>query len=132
MPEFDRGEMLREKQNYQSLISLVPFSDDNWEGHISVSLGDPHAGWILLWVSVTVFNQAVTIHTSEAYDPYPDIVQWLEKIVSGDLPCFVEIEEEGMSKTLRAVSTDHNMLDFQIYRGYGGILDNTFAKNRLT
>lgn len=102
---------------YLNLVRLSPYQTEDWDGKISICLGYPTDGWILLWISTTSFLQSITISTSCAISPYEDLMHWLEDIVEGRLPSQFEIDEEGESKILRAAEWRDDWIDFQILDG---------------
>ena len=77
---------------------------------LSVFLEPPEAGWMNLTISAD--SQTVVIHTSDVFDPYPEIVQWLRSVKAGRLPSIVEIDEEGRIKVLAADFTGKGLIRF--------------------
>jgi len=85
-----------------AFLDLYPPGEQSWSGKVSFSLSYPHAGWITLTVSSTAYIQTVHIDCSHVFDPFPNFLEWLGKIATGNLPCECSIDEEGHGKTFRA------------------------------
>ena len=102
---------------YRSIIEHNPFDHPGWEGLVTVCFAYPSSGWILFWIAATSYNQDITIHCSFAFDPFFELVHWLEEIVQDHLPCACTIDEEGNYRTLRVDRLADDLLDFQIYAG---------------
>jgi len=75
-----------------------------WDGKISVQFGFPADGWVLLSLLTTAYNGSLTIHLSDTYDPFWDMVDWLKEIADGNLPASFKIDEEGNYKELIVIS----------------------------
>ena len=73
-----------------------------WDGELSVHFGYASDGWVLMSLLTTAYLGHVVVHCSDAYDPFWDLVDWLEKIAKDDLPASFIIDEEGMTKKLIA------------------------------
>lgn len=71
-----------------------------WDGKISAQFGFPADGWVLLSLLTTAYNGSLTIHLSDTYDPFWDMVDWLKAIADGNLPASFKIDEEGNYKEL--------------------------------
>lgn len=78
---------------------------EDWEtsflgiGKISIHFGYASSGWILLSV-IAGCNQSLTLHLSYVYDPFSEMVDWLNMLADGDLPAILDIDEEGIQKRL--------------------------------
>ena len=79
---------------------------------ISVVLSPPQFGWMNLTISTHA--QEVTIFTSDVFDPYPDMVQWLRFIGHGKLPRIMDIDEEGDVKVLAAFHVREGDIRFMV------------------
>ncbi len=75
-----------------------------WDGKISVHLGYPSHGWVLLSLLTTAYNGSLVIHLSEVFDPFWEMVDWLKAIAEGNLPASFTIDEEGRCKEFIASS----------------------------
>jgi hypothetical protein len=71
-----------------------------WDGKVAVQFGYNEYGWVMLGVLATAFNQTVILRLSDAFDPFPRLLEWLEKIADGLLPARWCIDEEGIKKEL--------------------------------
>ena len=57
---------------------------------------DCRDGWLHMEVSTE--NQSVTIQMSEVFDPIPDLIKWMEAILTDVMECSFELDEEGTDK----------------------------------
>jgi len=71
-----------------------------WDGKLSAHFGYPSSGWVLLSLLTTAYNGSLTIHLSDFYDPFWNLVDWLKAIADDDLPASFKIDEEGCYKDL--------------------------------
>jgi hypothetical protein len=71
-----------------------------WDGKLSIHLGYPSDGWILLSLLTTAYNGHLVIHCSDTFDPFWDLIDWLKAIADGRLPASFKINEEGQYKEL--------------------------------
>lgn len=55
-------------------------------------------GWITLELGLG--DHTATVMLSDAYDPFPAILDWLQAVVDGDLPMAVVIDDEGSGAVL--------------------------------
>lgn len=79
---------------------------------ISLSLEKCRAGWIpMIFSSRTSW---VKIDASDCFDPFQDMINWLCKIASHDLPASITIDEEGIEKILRAEKANDRYIKFSI------------------
>lgn len=67
---------------------------------MSVQFGYPADGWVLLSLLTTAYNGSLTIHLSDTYDPFWDLIDWLKAIAGHELPASFKIDEEGNYKEL--------------------------------
>ena len=56
---------------------------------------------------LTVGDTTATIHLSEVFDPFEDLVAWGRELEEGDLPIQMEIDEEGEESVLTALRTEN-------------------------
>lgn len=61
-------------------------------------------GWAKLHLSLD--DATATIHLSEVFDPFPELLAWGREIDEGDLPVEMEIDEEGQEAALTVLRTD--------------------------
>jgi hypothetical protein len=73
-----------------------------WDGELSVHFGYASDGWVLMSLLTTAYLGHEVVHCSDVYDPFWDLVDWLDKIAKNDLPASITIDEEGVTKDLIA------------------------------
>lgn len=61
-------------------------------------------GWAKLHLSLD--DATATIHLSDVFDPFPELLAWGREIGEGDLPVETEIDEEGQEAVLTVLRTD--------------------------
>ena len=61
-------------------------------------------GWAKLHLSLD--DATATIHLSNVFDPFPELLAWGREIGEGDLPVEMEIDEEGQEAVLTVLRTD--------------------------
>ena len=71
-----------------------------WDGELSVHFSYASDGWVLMSLLTTSYLGHEVVHCSDVYDPFWDLVDWLDKIVKNDLPASMTIDEEGEIKEL--------------------------------
>lgn len=99
---------------YTIFVNQYPYDTPCWDGLITVCFSHASAGWIQLWIGGTSFLQHVTIYTTHVYDPYPEMIEWLQAVAENRLPARLAIDEEGVGKTLIALPLDDGRIDLQI------------------
>lgn len=67
---------------------------------IQVSFVRYGRGWILMRLGLP--EKTIPIHLSSVFDPFPDLLNWLEDICTDCLPAELLIDEEGYGKKLIA------------------------------
>ena len=72
-------------------------------------------GWIIL--NFIIPSNQVTIYLSDCFDPFPDLIKWLEDISLNRLPSAFIIDEEGKGKRLIA-GPSNNQNDSFVFRIY--------------
>lgn len=97
-----------------SFLKLFPPGENTWAGKVTISFGHPIHGWILMSVTCTAYLQGVIINLSDVFNPFPEMIRWLDDIVSGNLPSEFEIEEEGQGKRFRATPISEIEFLFEI------------------
>ena len=65
-----------------------------------ISFYEAGSGWILLKLDLP--EKTIKIHLSSVFDPFDDLLNWLEDICIGYLPSEITIDEEGYGKRLIA------------------------------
>jgi hypothetical protein len=103
---------------------MYPPSEHSWAGKVTFSLSYPHAGWITLGINCTAFIQSVFVDCSDAFDPFPNFIEWLENLSDNNLPCEFSIDEEGRGKTFRAVPINDDEFLFTMTPMYWKPRDN--------
>lgn len=74
------------------------------DAQVRVRLEMKDYGWARLHLSLD--DATLTIHLSEVFDPFGDLLGWGREIDEGDLPVQIEIDEEGRESVLTALRTD--------------------------
>ncbi|GHT93821.1 hypothetical protein FACS1894116_06660 [Betaproteobacteria bacterium] len=74
------------------------------DARLGVRLEMGEYGWAKL--HLTLDDATVTIHLSEVFDPFPELLAWGREIGEGDLPIEMEIDEEGQEAVLTVLRTD--------------------------
>lgn len=75
------------------------------DAEICIRLEMEEYGWAKLHITLDAVS--VTIHLSEVFDPFYELVAWGQKIDEGDLPIQMEIDEEGQEAILTVLRTDN-------------------------
>jgi hypothetical protein len=73
--------------------------------NLAVRLEMEEYGWAKL--HLTLNATTVSIHLSDVFDPFPELVAWGREIDEGDLPIKMEIDEEGRITVLTALRTEN-------------------------
>ena len=73
-----------------------------WNDKIAIALGYPRDGWLKMVWMTPVYNQLVSFDCSDVFQPFEDMVIWLEKIAANRLPATFYIDEEGEIKGITA------------------------------
>jgi len=74
------------------------------DAQLGIRLEMEEYGWAKL--HLTLDDATATIHLSEVFDPFPELVAWGREIDEGDLPVEMEIDEEGREAVLTVLRTD--------------------------
>lgn len=74
------------------------------DAKIGIRLEMEEYGWAKL--HLTLDDVAATIHLSEVFDPFGEMVAWGREIDEGDLPIQMEIDEEGQEAVLTVLRTE--------------------------
>lgn len=69
-----------------------PAGEPSWCGELATAFGKPHAGWIT-WV-LGAPGQSAVVSCSQVFDPFPDLLRFLEGVADGGFPR-LSIDEEG-------------------------------------
>lgn len=73
--------------------------------NLGVRLEMEEYGWAKLHLSLD--GSTVSIHLSDVFDPFPELVAWGREIDEGDLPIEMEIDEEGRIAVLTVLRTEN-------------------------
>lgn len=103
---------------YASFITQKPYDDPWWDGKVTVCFSHATVGWVHLWISGTPYLQHITIFASDVFDPFIELVKWLEAIADNRLPAEFDIDEEGIGKKLSAFPVDDERVDFLVQDAY--------------
>ncbi len=77
---------------------------------LEVRYSPPEVGWLL--VSIVANGKEAQFEASELYDPFPDLIAWLEAIAEGEFPRFL-IDQEGTHlQFLTIETTTHRSVRF--------------------
>ena len=79
---------------------------------VSVELEQAGYGWIDLRIALGDLTASITL--SDAHDPFPVLLEWLQVIATGDLPVTLEIDEESARKKLLAHAFGRDRLLFAV------------------
>ena len=69
---------------------------------------DCHVGWIHF--TLDVGNQSTDIAASTHYDPFPNLIRWLQRIVTGHRRCVFTIDMEGAAAEFVAADRGHGRM----------------------
>ncbi|AOX99904.1 hypothetical protein [Jeongeupia sp. USM3] len=75
------------------------------DAQIGIRLEMEEYGWAKL--HLTLDTTTATIHLSEVFDPFNEMVAWGREIDEGDLPIQMEIDEEGQEAVLTVLCTEN-------------------------
>jgi len=75
------------------------------DAQIGIRLEMEEYGWAKLYLTLDVAT--ATIHLSEVFDPFGEMVAWGREIDEGDLPIQMEIDEEGQEAVLTVLRTEN-------------------------
>ncbi|OJZ15645.1 MAG: hypothetical protein BGP20_06945 [Thiobacillus sp. 63-78] len=74
------------------------------DAQLGIRLEMGEYGWAKL--HLTLDDATATIHLSEVFDPFLELLAWGREIDEGDLPVEMEIDEEGQEAVLTVLRTD--------------------------
>ncbi len=75
-----------------------------FDAQLSIRFEMGEYGWAKLHLSLD--KATATIHLSDVFDPFPELLAWGREIDEGDLPIEMEIDEEGEEAVLTVLRTD--------------------------
>lgn len=85
-------------KNRYSKYGINKFLKDLSVERISFEFKDKGHGWIVL--NVNFKNVIIKVQLSSIFDPFDDILHWLEEINNGNKSSMIKIDEEGTIKLL--------------------------------
>ncbi|MBP7231858.1 MAG: hypothetical protein KBA28_07990 [Syntrophaceae bacterium] len=85
-------------------------------------------GWI--YFTVITDEHEVDIRASEVYDPFPDLIAWLEAIAVGVQECAFDMEEEGPEKRFEFRKISYDKFRLYITDNYEKTLLETFVDRK--
>ncbi len=90
-----------------------------WTSKITVAFSYPSAGWVLMALLVTDYNQNLVVYCSDVFEPFTDLMNWLHKLANGKLPANFEIDEEGIVKQfiVEQAESQEDTVEFRV-EGY--------------
>jgi hypothetical protein len=91
-----------------------PPESHSWAGKVTFSFSYPEAGWIQFAILCNVYVQNVVIALSNAFNPFPEFIRWLNAIAEGHLPGEFIVDEEGVGKILRATPVNEEEFIFEV------------------
>lgn len=100
---------------------------------IQISFTDRKHGWILMKLNLP--EKMISVYLSNVFDPFPDLLDWLEKICHNDLPAALTIDEEGYGKKFVALKVPKdatNSILLKIYEWGKTRRDRLLAKSELS
>ncbi len=100
-------------------LKSFPPSEHSWAGKVTVSFGYPENGWIHMSVTCSAYVQGVFVALSAVFDPFPEMIKWLEDIAVGKPPAEFYINEEGQGKVFRASPINDEEFVFEIAEWLG-------------
>lgn len=83
---------------------------------IQVSFTNEGHGWILMKLDLP--EKLISVHLSNVFDPFPDMLRWMEDICKDWLPAILIIDEEGYGKKLIADRLSKEANDSVLLRVY--------------
>ena len=87
-----------------------------WDGDLAVHLGPAGAGWVWITLSAAARAQSAKLRCSNVYDPFENVLAWLEALARGEFPPVLVIDEEGIVKRLwvRPVAPGDARIEFRV------------------
>ena len=95
-------------------LKMHPPEKHSWRGKVTISFGYLEHGWIQMAITCTAYVQGVIVDLSSVFDPFPEMIRWVEDIAAGNLPSQFVIDEEGEGKIFRASPVNDNEFLFEI------------------
>lgn len=86
------------------LRDFFTLNPDTHTSTISAWFSETKTGWCTLILTLDGIEQQIVC--SNAYDPFPSLLMFLQSIENGDLPIQLNIDEEGTEKRLEAFATN--------------------------
>lgn len=99
----------------------APWDSWMWEGDLSVCFSQASDGWVLMALLSTAYNQHHVAHCSNVFDPFWDLVDWLDAIADDRLPASIKIDEEGVFTRLTVLPYRGDWLEFRADRPSGWV-----------
>ena len=96
---------------------LPPDAPPEAVGEFAVRLGFADVGW--MDVEILAGRQAFDFRTSYVFDPYPEILKWLEAVASGGAGR-VEIDGEGCATHLIVAAAQTDAIRFTVIDEHSG------------
>lgn len=85
-------------------------------------------GWI--YFKVKAGGYEVHIRASEVFDPFPDLIAWMEAVTVGVQECAFDMEEEGPEKRFEYRKINYKKFRFRITDNYEEILLEAFVDSK--
>lgn len=96
---------------------LPPNAPPETIDEFAVQLGFADVGW--MDVEILAGRQAFDFRTSYVFDPYPEILQWLETIAEGGIGR-VEVDGEGCATHLMVAASQADAIRFTVVDEHSG------------
>ncbi|VTR63907.1 hypothetical protein DESC_110001 [Desulfosarcina cetonica] len=97
---------------------------------LQISFYDDGYGWILLRLNLP--EKIIKISISSAFDPLPDLFNWIEDICVGDLPSEFEIDQEGKIIRVEAMILSKDAKDSFLLRISDPYTEQMLVKSELS
>ncbi len=81
-----------------------------WEGKTTLCFGHAEDGWVEMAMLCTAFNSHHIFSLSRAFDPFPELIDWIVRITRNDSGNLC-IDEEGHNSYLIARTLDEDWLE---------------------
>lgn len=90
-----------------------------------------YAGWIN--ITLAIADKNIEIHASHVYPPFVDLFDFLEKILTSNLPAKFSIDEEGKESYFEAKKAQNGEdINLNINSDRSGSVNTTLNKKQLT
>lgn len=109
-------ESLPTEADYRRWCGSQEWSSYQRDGELTVCFSKTSAGWILMTLMSTAALENHVVYCSDLYDPFPDLVDWLNYITESRYPDSVTIDEEGIDTRLSVFPHDPSRIVLWVER----------------